>query len=155
MGTLDATATGFNAALVVGMNVYMVPDGHHDGALPTFVLYDATKAVNDPTAYQFVDAPVRGGALGDKYGWCEGVFDGTYAYYVPDQDETLGRCFFLDTESSKRRQRLLVIRSGRAAPDATPDNAAPGKVVPPLALQASWGTVRGMGPGGEELRHFP
>src|ERR1700722_8981738 len=90
MGTLDATATGFNAALVVGMNVYMVPDGHHDGALPTFVLYDATKAVNDPTAYQFVDAPVRGGALGDKYGWCEGVFDGTYAYYVPDQDETLG-----------------------------------------------------------------
>ena len=90
MTSMDATASGYNAALVVGTNVYMVPDGHHNGALPTFVRYDASKAVNDSTAYQFVDAPTRGGVLGDKYGWCEGVFDGTYAYYVPDLDENLG-----------------------------------------------------------------
>src|SRR5262249_31110402 len=63
-----------------------------------------------------------------------------------DQDDTLGRCFFLDTESRRPKQRLLVIRTGRAAPDATPDPAAPGKEVAPLALQASWGTARGMGP---------
>lgn len=66
-----------------------------------------------------------------------------------DPDDSLGRCFFLNTESSKSIQRLLVIRSGRAAPDATPDDAAPGKVVPPLALQASWGTFRGTGPEGK------
>jgi hypothetical protein len=90
MTTLDATASGFNAAAVNGTNVYMVPDGHHAGALPTFVFYDATKAVNDSAAYQFVDAPGRGGVLGDKYGWCSAAFDGTYVYYVPGQDETLG-----------------------------------------------------------------
>jgi hypothetical protein len=72
-----------------------------------------------------------------------------------EQDDTLGRCFFLDTESRKPVQRLLVIRTGRAAPDATPDEVVPGKAVPPLALQASWGTVRGMGPGGEAAGHFP
>src|ERR1700722_12806916 len=91
MTTLDPTATGFNASVVVGTNVYMVPDGHQAaGVLPTFVFYDATKDVNDPTAYQFVDAPARNGALGPSYGWCSGIFDGTYVYYVPGQDETLG-----------------------------------------------------------------
>jgi uncharacterized protein (TIGR03437 family) len=90
MTTVDPAAGGFNAAVVVGTNVYMVPIGNHNGGLPAFVLYDATKAVNDSTAYQFVDAPPRGGALGSTYGWCEGVFDGTYMYYVPNMDPDAG-----------------------------------------------------------------
>jgi uncharacterized protein (TIGR03437 family) len=90
MSTLDASAIGFNSAVVVGNNVYMVPIGNHNGGLPTFVLYDATKAVTDPTAYQFVDAPARNGGLGPTYGWCEGVFDGRYIYYVPNMDPDAG-----------------------------------------------------------------
>jgi len=86
LSTLDATAKGFLSGVVVGNNVYMVPDGNHNGALPTFAVYDAGKAVNDTTAYQFVDAPPRGGALGSTYGWCGGVFDGRYVYYAPDID---------------------------------------------------------------------
>jgi hypothetical protein len=86
ISSLDANAKGYNSGVVAGTNVYMVPDGNHGTNPPTFVLYDATKGVNDTTAYQFMDAPARNSGLGATYGWCEGVFDGTYVYYVPDID---------------------------------------------------------------------
>jgi hypothetical protein len=72
-----------------------------------------------------------------------------------DRDDSLGRCFFLDTESARPTQRLLVIRAGRASSGATPDEAAPGDSVTPLALQASWRTVRGAAPDGGAGRLFP
>jgi uncharacterized protein (TIGR03437 family) len=86
-----ANAKGYNGA-VIGSNqhAYLVPDGHKAGNLPTFVDYDTSKAVDDPTAYQTAGAPARGGSLGNSYGWCTGIFDGTYIYYVPGQDETTG-----------------------------------------------------------------
>ena len=90
MTTLDPAANGFNSAVVIGTNVYMVPRGDHNGEVPALVLYDATKAVTDATAYQFVDLPPRGGSLGATYGWCTGLFDGTYIYYVPNNDAEVG-----------------------------------------------------------------
>lgn len=86
-----AGAKGYNGAVIASnQHAYLVPHGHQAGNLPTFVDYDTTKEVDDPSAYQTAGAPPRGGSLGATYGWCTGVFDGRYVYYVPGQDETAG-----------------------------------------------------------------
>jgi uncharacterized protein (TIGR03437 family) len=81
-----AGAKGYNGAVIANGYAYPVPHGHLSGNLPTFVKYDTSKAIDDPAAYQTVGAPPRGGVLGPDYGWCTGVFDGRYVYYVPAQD---------------------------------------------------------------------
>jgi hypothetical protein len=60
-------------------------------------------------------------------------------------DDTLGESFFLDTDSTRPKQRLFVIRTGRASPDAAPDEI-PGDKTAPLALQAGWRSARGARP---------
>jgi hypothetical protein len=64
-----------------------------------------------------------------------------------DSDDTLGESFFIDTESTRATQRLLVIRSGRVLPDAALDDNG-GDKIPPLALQAGWRSARGSAPPG-------
>lgn len=61
-----------------------------------------------------------------------------------ERKNTLGHCFFLQTDSAKPIQRLLVIRTCRPLPDS-PDA---GKIhgPPPLALQAGWLSARGTAP---------
>jgi hypothetical protein len=62
-----------------------------------------------------------------------------------DRDDTPGQMFFLDTESEKPTQRLLVIRGGHNLPDQSP--AEPGsRRSAPLALQAGWRFARGTSP---------
>jgi hypothetical protein len=57
-----------------------------------------------------------------------------------DRPDTLGqRCFL--PEGSPRRQRLLVLRTARAAPGMPADESL--NRAPPLALQAGWPAARG------------
>ena len=86
-----ANARGYNGAVVSSSGqVYLVPHPNQNGLLPTFVDYNSAKDLDDPTAYQTVGAPARGGVLGATYGWCTGVFDGTYVYYIPSDEDTKG-----------------------------------------------------------------
>lgn len=65
-----------------------------------------------------------------------------------DRPGTLGHEFFLRANDPRPVQRLLVIRTGRAAADLDPvegDESA-GRRSPPLALQASWTSARGRMP---------
>jgi hypothetical protein len=62
-----------------------------------------------------------------------------------DRDETPGQMFFLDTESAKPKQRLLVIRSGHNLPEQSPGEPGSRRSAP-LALQAGWRSARGTSP---------
>ncbi len=63
-----------------------------------------------------------------------------------DRPETLGHQFFIRTQETPPRQRLLVIRTARPVAGLLPDASAPadasGSRSPPLALQAAWPTGR-------------
>jgi hypothetical protein len=61
-----------------------------------------------------------------------------------EQRETLGNQYFVRPDEEKPVQRLLVIRTNRAAPpEATVGTEGTAPLAPPLASQASWSTVRG------------
>jgi hypothetical protein len=64
-----------------------------------------------------------------------------------DLPETLGHACFVRRDEAPPVQRLLVIRTARAAPVETPIEDGTDHWVPPLALQAQWtATARGTAP---------
>ena len=80
-------AAGYNGAAVARKDVYLVPSAAN--SYPVFVAYDTSQPLDEPKAYLAYAAPPRGGPLGPTYGWCGGVYDGRFVYYVPGQDQTL------------------------------------------------------------------
>lgn len=81
-------AAGYNGAAIAGNAVYLVPAAANP--YPVFVEYDASQPLDAASSYQFFPAPPRGGVLGAYYGWCGGVYDGRYVYYVPAMDQSIG-----------------------------------------------------------------
>ncbi|HVS36114.1 MAG TPA: hypothetical protein VMS17_11080 [Gemmataceae bacterium] len=63
---------------------------------------------------------------------------------LPDRPETLGPAAFLSS-GTPRMQRLLVLRPGRALPNAVPKEEPDGKAAP-LASQAGRASARGVAP---------
>ena len=87
-GSVLNSPEGFQGGTVVGDIVYLTPNAHH--TYPVFVAYDASQDVTSPSAYQTFVPPLRGGALGARYGWCSATNDGRYVYYVPLSDPLSG-----------------------------------------------------------------
>ncbi|MGO4881678.1 MAG: hypothetical protein ACLP59_12750 [Bryobacteraceae bacterium] len=87
-GTVPNSPAAFQGGTVVGNIVYPAPNSGHPYAV--FIAYDASQALNSPSAYQTFVPPPRGGALGDKYGWCSGTNDGRFIYYAPLSDPLVG-----------------------------------------------------------------
>jgi hypothetical protein len=93
-------AVGYTCGAVVdnNSNVYFIPGV--DNQTPVMMRYNALASggLTSPASYTYFSAPAKGSSpLGGGYGWCTGVFDGRYVYYVP-------------TSASAQMQNTVLLR---------------------------------------------